>query len=364
MSVETESSNSSSSGDAADVSVDDFVLPRDHDEELHDEDSAEEEPEDHKQLALAFGAGLDSQHTRTSVPCTEKQQQQQQQEPPASSSDTTSMAHQREFRLTFSSNVLFILASVLYLWVAVSDLQWEALLDDLKITSAVLEADDDATWEEAGLVDDDYVWQTPRSHVWVSEYMMLFFAAALCFVLVGALEYAALHVRHGDGDEIKKRHRFLGVFLILAGCFGVLASLYTEKDEDLSNIFDFISVVMFLLEAIQVIATHPSTIWLQAAAYFFFVGSALDVIVAGLAFVDYSWSLAVVDVFSATCWLVSALLHTGATMCKVKHGGFQKEQEQEVVKKSKVEEYAEQTSFEVDEEEDKSAAFFHEIIHI
>ena len=88
--------------------------------------------------------------------------------------------------------------------------------------------------------DDDYLFDADPSEaeVWVSQYQVIYFFAALCFLLTGFLElYIERHVFH--------------VLMILAGAFGMASAIFVESDVMLSNIFNAVSVHLYLLEGLS-----------------------------------------------------------------------------------------------------------------
>jgi hypothetical protein len=128
--------------------------------------------------------------------------------------------------------------------------------------------------------DDDYVFQVAATGTWVSRYMILYFVAALCFVFVGAL------------DLIREKHAF-HILMIIAGLTGVASAMLVEKDVQVSNILDCISVHFFFLEATTLFGSHRraaisttnttpklAILALAFADLNFVLGSLIDVIVS------------------------------------------------------------------------------------
>jgi len=108
------------------------------------------------------------------------------------------------------------------------------------ITGAAVQGGDDYV-----SYDDDYLFQVGsyEADIWVSKYQILYFFAALSFLIVGVL------------DLIRERHAF-HILMILAGAFGVLSAIYVEEDVRLSNIFNSLSVHFYLLESITLFGDH------------------------------------------------------------------------------------------------------------
>ena len=132
--------------------------------------------------------------------------------------------------------------------------------------------------------DDDYVFQVgpPEEDIWVSTYQIIYFFAALCFVFDGLL------------DVIRTRH-VIHILMMLAGIFGVVSAIYVEEDIRLSNIFECVSVHLFLGEAFAFFGEHKRMAlsvdhpkWIQKSVLLadaeFTLGALLDVIVRRLYF--------------------------------------------------------------------------------
>ena len=217
----------------------------------------------------------------------------------------------RDFILTLVSNIFFLISSILYVSVAVVDLQWE---ENIKgIPAYVLEADDDSTWEPY-YFGDDYVFKTPNSDIWVSRYQILYFSAAFGFILVGIVD--SFHYPW-----------FLGAFMILAGCFGVVSAMLVEEDEDLSLIFNMVSVHLFCIEAFFLYCKHSFfgalKIVMGIADLFFIIGTLVDVVLSYLYWAERSnIRVARVAIFSACCWLVTGIIYTGTTIYIRMNGGY------------------------------------------
>ena len=199
-------------------------------------------------------------------------------------------------------------------------------------------------------VDDDYIFKVSTSReeeVWVSRYMILYFAAALSFVLMGLI------------DWIRERNWF-HILMIMAGLFGLVSAMLLEKDRTASNACNLISVHFFFFEGLHIVwhrfesrkrlksgnhevseeaaegqgsSTHETSImsglwWIPplliAADIFFVVGALLDVILSYFYFERSSeWNLAIARVFgfSSLLWLASALMYLLATLV-VRFGWF------------------------------------------
>jgi uncharacterized membrane protein SirB2 len=89
--------------------------------------------------------------------------------------------------------------------------------------------------------DDDYLFPVASTDIWVSQYQILYFFAALCFIFTGILDLAR---------EKAPFH----LLMTLAGAFGVASAVFVEEDVRLSNIFDAVSVHLFLFEGVGLLS--------------------------------------------------------------------------------------------------------------
>ena len=215
-----------------------------------------------------------------------------------------------DFVLLVSSNIFFLMGSVLYLWLTAIGLDWA--VDTKDIPGHLLEADDDWTWYSLGL-GDDYVFTT-RNDVWVSKAMILYFCAALCFVMTGVLDF----VRHPG---------ILAATFISAGLFGILSALFLEKNEHLSSVFNLVSVHLFFVEALQLLRFHNSVRglkhWLRLADTMFVVATFTDVIISYIVvYGDFTIALASTGIASACLWLSCAIIYLGTTIYVRMHEGL------------------------------------------
>jgi hypothetical protein len=222
-----------------------------------------------------------------------------------------------EFLYEFFDNLLFLVASCLYLIISIQDLEWEEQIQGI-IPVEELEAGDDAVWSRYGIDDDDdYVFKIKLKHhfkIHVSKYMIMCFVAALCFVVVGILEY------------LQYKKTFTGIFFILAGLFGVLSSIFTEDNEDFSDNLDLISSVMFSLEALQLFVDTPPTTfrcWLLLANTCFVLGAVMDVMTSLIEkLAPYSLPLSYASVLDSFLWVVCALIYSSIMFLEVWNGDY------------------------------------------
>jgi hypothetical protein len=220
-----------------------------------------------------------------------------------------------EFWVDFTDNFLFVVASLLYLIIAVNDVQWQVEIQG--VPEDVLAAEDDKVWTAYGIDDDDYVFKVRvmrHCKIHVSKYMILYLAAAVSFVALGVLEY------------YQYNKSFTGFFLILAGIFGVLAAITVEDYEHMSDNFDLISSCMFSLEAVQLfVDPAPKTYkcWLRTADTCFFLGATLDVITSIIDKVaPFSLPLSYMGVLDAFLWVVCATIYSSVMVLEFLNGDY------------------------------------------
>ena len=90
-------------------------------------------------------------------------------------------------------------------------------------------------------VDNDYIFLAPASNTWVSRYMILYFAAALCFVFVGIIDFCRA-----------PSNALFHINMILPGLFGLASAMLLEKHRLASNVLNLISVHFFLFEGLNI----------------------------------------------------------------------------------------------------------------
>jgi hypothetical protein len=215
------------------------------------------------------------------------------------------------FTLSIASNVGFVVASCCYLALAARELDYNISVQDL--SDNVLNADDDYTWNmEAPFVGDDYVFAVKNDSVWVSHYQMLYFSGALCFVISGLLDCI-------------KEPGWLGVTLILAGCFGLISAMLVEKNAYQSAIFNSVSVHLFLLDAVglffsrgaagAIFANNPTLQrYVRLGDVFWIMGTLIDVVLSYYYVFETDGLIhAQMAVFAATLWLACSLIYITAT---------------------------------------------------
>mmetsp|Transcript_12648 Transcript_12648/g.26655 ORF Transcript_12648/g.26655 Transcript_12648/m.26655 type:complete len:466 (-) Transcript_12648:556-1953(-) len=252
---------------------------------------------------------------------------------------------------------IFVFASVLYLAMAcmIMDMYW--FYKDVPMK--VMYSDDDATWwnyfenctddgfypEEVETADDDYtymnwynetaffeddiVWQpriananAPGYESYVSKYMLLYFSAALAFLVVGIIEVVLAR-------QARFVYRVLYYIMMLAAAFGLVSAILTHKDPLWSNIANCISCNLWALEAIAIVYQRVTgtseadeygeyatilgfyvTSWFYVADFSFMVGTVGDAVTSYLyIFQIDNWIMGILAVVFATCWLICAIVY-------------------------------------------------------
>jgi len=208
------------------------------------------------------------------------------------------------------------------------ELYWDELSQERKVAAGVFGLtkeiwDDDKSWTKqyhtkpALLIsDDDYVFPVAgleEDDIWVSQYQILYFVAALCFVIVGFV-------------DLFLEKRIFHIAMIVAGCFGLLAAVFVEANPRLSNIFGCVSVHFFLLEAVTLFGDHKrNPVSLEAPKYVIFftatgdlgfiLGAFIDLILSYFYLfydtVDWSTSVAIAGIFASVSWLYCSLVYLG-----------------------------------------------------
>lgn len=231
------------------------------------------------------------------------------------------------FRIHLASNVIFMVASALYLWLSVQDFLYQRHAE--KDPKHLLEAYDNGTTKEkkvmAWYYDDDWVFgddtvfTTKRGHD-VSEYMITYFCAASLFVIEGIVNLFD-----------PSRSWISGAFFIIAGGFDVAASLFVDSNPLLSADLDLVSSHFYFLEAVELFwhrereLARAIRIWTYSAYFLFGLGALLDVMLGYISrfasnSAEYSDAFVSVGVFGSTCWLASALILVMLTIvCREKY---------------------------------------------
>jgi hypothetical protein len=209
------------------------------------------------------------------------------------------------YGFNLSSGIFFVVASVLYVWLSVVGFDYEYEIQD--IPDDVLEADDLLSWApyiKDGSYEDDSVFHA--GDTWVSRYQILYFAAAICFVITGVLE---CFIQPG----------FLGACFTLAGLFGVASAMYVESDDYIASVLNSVSVHLFMLEAFSLLYHHDYTGWIKyyirVGDIFWVGGTVMDVVLSYYAiWGSYGLRHSKVEIVAAVLWLACSVILLSSTI--------------------------------------------------
>ena len=197
--------------------------------------------------------------------------------------------------LAFLSHLCFILASLFYLKLALVSLNWYLYTKRMGVPEDVVNEDTDEAWNSwtsengADIIFDDW-------EAYSLKYELLYILGAIFFVFVGLFDL----IRYFD---------CLNIALVLAGVAGMTAALSKTYQE--TTIWDFVSVHMFLLEAINLLHRnhdYEGVACFRIGDICFLIGAVLDCVgsYVGIAGHEGLWVLHM-DVFSCCLWLFSGL---------------------------------------------------------
>ncbi|KAG7355216.1 hypothetical protein IV203_004572 [Nitzschia inconspicua] len=293
-----------------------------------------------------------------------------------------------ESKIQVISHVVFVIASSIYVAMEVTVLPYYQFYKN--VPYHVRESDDEVVWmqyynetnafpdylqnatDDTALMEwynnsfldegeelNEFLFQVPNAArkyenpeeelaAWVSQYMMLYFCAALGFLVTGILE---LYIARDFWSTI-----LYGV-MILAAIFGILSSLFVNKDPDTSMVFNAVSVHLFALEAISIVISRfrtlkrlekeasqkvlgkdeeetraletnqlssclglPIMAWLCLGDVSFLIGTSGDVVLSYFYVMEQDYlEHAIAAVVTATFWLLAGLFYLGVSSFEM-HG--------------------------------------------
>jgi len=229
----------------------------------------------------------------------------------------------RTYGSALLSGCFFIAASALYIVLAAADLQYFDKVEDY--TDDELSADDVVFW-------NNFYWETDflfSGDIWVSRSMVVYFLAALCFVVVGVI------------DWLYKPGCILGLTFVLAGLSGLVAAMLYDYDIWLSNIFDAISVHLFFAEAIEILYYD----WKNPGSFdgislagdgMFLTGSFIDVVLSYPAlFETFDSTHAIIATLASALWLGAALVNMYSVISERKLYAMQEHTKDATTKEAK-----------------------------
>lgn len=209
------------------------------------------------------------------------------------------------------SHLLFLLASILYTYLATLSWAYEHKVKDLPVE--VLDTDDDGAWSYWGYTDD-YLFALPNTvkedeeGIWISKYQLVYLFAALGFVLSGVVDWTM--------DK-----SWYSCLMIVAAGFGVASAVVLEYFPVISNYLNMVSVHLWLLEAFTITSLHgrsgmSSLVRLGDGC--FLVGTLMDVVLSWVLIRRHRYRagtlLALFEMVAACFWLLAALVYVATTL--------------------------------------------------
>ncbi len=197
--------------------------------------------------------------------------------------------------IAFLSHLCFILASIFYLKLALATLNWYSYTKRHGVPAEVVYEDTSEVWanytSENGSDDLLDEWEA-----YSLKYELLYILGALFFVFVGLLDL----LRYFD---------CLNMVLVLAGVAGMLSAL--SNTYQARTIWDFVSVHMFLIEAINLLLRkhdYQGVVCFRIGEFCFLIGAVLDCVRSYIHIAGHEelWVIQM-DVLACSLWLFSAL---------------------------------------------------------
>ena len=208
--------------------------------------------------------------------------------------------------------------------------------DDAFFPENVTNADDDYTWmvwyNESAFPEDDYVWlpaAAPQDAPWpesyVSKYQLLYFFAALGFIISGIIESVLAR-------KSPLWIRAIYYTMIVAATFGLVSAILTNKSPQWSAIASCVSVNLWAIESCIIVGSRTKGFsewsvsenydstenlfgwsiknWLWIADISFMIGTWGDAITSWFyVFERDSFVLGVLAIVFAFFWLLCALIY-------------------------------------------------------
>mmetsp|Transcript_37436 Transcript_37436/g.87308 ORF Transcript_37436/g.87308 Transcript_37436/m.87308 type:complete len:257 (-) Transcript_37436:233-1003(-) len=223
----------------------------------------------------------------------------------------------------------------------------------------VRQADDYYVWQtmknETGF-EDDYVFSVPLNNrtadqpakYWVSTYQMVYFSAALCFLIVGAITYCKERKFFDEDEEPRetywsnccpvrvinrfsflKPYEWASIFMCMGGVFGILGAMFVHISA-VSNALSCVSVHFYLLvstvglgeislqaKRFSKTELYITTNLLWLAEMLFFMGTTIEVTLAYIYLNPkflFNLDLAKWGIFSATLWVINSTIYMCTTI--------------------------------------------------
>jgi len=260
-----------------------------------------------------------------------------------------------------ASNTIFLISSALYLAMAAMLVESYWFYKDVPLR--VFTADDDATWwnyyvnctddipQNVTIADDDntwyewyntsayydddsYFWQPkiananlPGYESYVSRYMILYFFAALGFVITGVIELL-------QDRKCTIGTRVIYYLMILAALCGWISAILTNRNAFWSNFFNLLSCTLWALDGITIVGQRFRGIseaddyedgvrfccmsikaWFWIADISFLLGTLGDAITSWIYIFDVDgFEMQITQVFDASMWLLCAIIYMGMSI--------------------------------------------------
>lgn len=180
-------------------------------------------------------------------------------------------------RIALASNGIFVVASILYVTLSVlgvriyqqvdgipadvvyaqDDATWMQYFNDTgMIPDSLYLATDDTPWTEwyssvmPGAADDDTIFVMGSNNaIVVTQYMAVYFCAAVGFFITGGLGW-------WDNRANDLWGRLLYTLMVVAACFGIVSSTLVVTNPHMALVMNCISVHLFAIEAVSMIIRH------------------------------------------------------------------------------------------------------------
>jgi uncharacterized membrane protein HdeD (DUF308 family) len=191
---------------------------------------------------------------------------------------------------------------------------WQYYNDTDAMDDVVLNATDDTTlmewYNNSFYPQDDVVFQVNanKETTIVNQYMILYFLAAMGFVLTGILEFWL-------STTVTKRMLY-GIFIV-AAIFGVVSSMLVVANELMSSVFNVVSVHLFAVEAVSIMihqfrrqSSSSGNLVLLIGHLSLVIGTVMDVVLSYYFVLNQATLNHVyVGVAAACFWLLCSLIY-------------------------------------------------------
>ncbi|KAG7359266.1 hypothetical protein IV203_015855 [Nitzschia inconspicua] len=239
------------------------------------------------------------------------------------------------------SNSIFVVASVLYLVLAVLLLDEARFYKDVPV-EVLYSTDDGAWWQyynETNAFDDGVLAATDdmalslwfnnsfypndrfafqvnpqKESTIVNQYMIVYFLAAMGFLLTGMLDFWL---------AVTKVEKIVYSIFIVAAAFGVVSSMLLVANDSLSSIFNAVSVHLFAVEAISILIRSKrngnDSIFLVVGHVSFVIGTVMDMVLSYFFVLGQAtFPHAKAGIAAACFWLLCSLIYLWNSVSEVR----------------------------------------------